>query len=277
MAEGLGVAASAIAVIELSAKVASMCLQYSKDVKHAKEDITRIHEEIIRLKNTSEEVQSLVNSPRGAKLKASQKLGDTLKNSQSRLERLDHELTPSKNRQAMKQLGLRALKWPFKICKWIRLDQNVLDMDQRIRLNKLKVAEGAAFDSYAEEHNPTCHPDTRVDLLREISNWVQNPQAEAIFWLNGMAGTRKSTISRIMAYSFSKGGQLNASFFFKRGESDREGISKFFTTIAAQLVEKMLTLAPYVKNAIDADPAIFRKAIRKQFEKLILKPISKPP
>ncbi|RYO88586.1 hypothetical protein DL762_000289 [Monosporascus cannonballus] len=154
---------------------------------------------------------------------------------------------------------------------------NLLDMDQKIRLNGLKVAEGAAFDSHAEEHNPTCHPDTRVDLLREISKWVKNPQAEAIFWLNGMAGTGKSTISRTVAHSFSKGGQLGASFFFKRGEGDRKGISKLFTTIAAQLVERLPALTPYVKNAIDADPAIFEKVMREQFEKLILEPLSKPP
>ncbi|RYP56044.1 hypothetical protein DL770_010853 [Monosporascus sp. CRB-9-2] len=144
-------------------------------------------------------------------------------------------------------------------------------------LDKLPVAEGAAFDSHAEEHNPTCLQDTRVELLHDISRWVKNPRAEAIFWLNGMAGTGKSTISRTVAHSFSKVGQLGASFFFKRGEGDRGGTSKFFTTIAAQLVKRMPALAPYVKNAIDADPAIFGKAMREQFEKLILEPLSKPP
>ncbi|RYO82674.1 hypothetical protein DL764_009575 [Monosporascus ibericus] len=284
MAEGLGVAASTIAVIELSAKVASLCLQYSKDVKHAKEDIIRIHEEVIRLKNTSKEVQNLVNSPRGAKLKASQKLGDILRDSQSRLERLDDELTPSKRCRAMKQFGLRALKWPFKskdvekiVQDLVRFDQNLLDMDQKTVLDKLPVAEGAAFDSHAEEHNPTCLQDTRVELLHDISRWAENPRAEGVFWLNGRAGTGKSTISRTVAHSFSKGGQLGASFFFKRGEGDRGGASKFFTTMAAQLVKTAPDLAPHVKNAIDADPAIFGKTMREQFEKLIFEPLSTTP
>ncbi|RYP54983.1 hypothetical protein DL768_000299 [Monosporascus sp. mg162] len=144
-------------------------------------------------------------------------------------------------------------------------------------LDKFPVVEGAAFDSHAEEHNPICLQDTRVELLHDISRWVKNPQTEAIFWLNGMAGTGKSTISRTVAHSFSTSGQLGASFFFKRGEGDRGGISKFFTTIAAQLVKRVPALAPYVKNAIDADPAIFGKAMREQFEKLILEPVSKPP
>ncbi|RYP62977.1 hypothetical protein DL771_009504 [Monosporascus sp. 5C6A] len=143
-------------------------------------------------------------------------------------------------------------------------------------LNKLPVAKVAAFDSHAEEHNPTCLQNTRVELLHDISRWAKDPRAEATFWLNGMAGTGKSTISRTVAHSFSKGGQLGASFFFKRGEGNRGGISKFFTTIAAQLIQKVPALAPYVKNAIDADPTIFGKAIREQFEKFILEPLSKP-
>ncbi|KAI3329259.1 vegetative incompatibility protein HET-E-1 [Xylariaceae sp. AK1471] len=141
-------------------------------------------------------------------------------------------------------------------------------------LDKLPIAVGAAFDSHAEEHNPTCLPDTRVNLLREISDWIEEPEAKAIFWLNGMAGTGKSTISRSLAHSYSDRGQLGASFFFKRGEDDRKGVSKFFSTIAAQLVRWAPALAIHVKNAIDADPAIFERALRKQFEKLILKPLS---
>jgi hypothetical protein len=40
--EGLGVAANVIAVIKLSAKVASVCLDYSRAVKHAAKDIDQL-------------------------------------------------------------------------------------------------------------------------------------------------------------------------------------------------------------------------------------------
>jgi hypothetical protein len=45
----------------------------------------------------------------------------------------------------------------------------VLDIDQKITFDKLPVAEGANFDSHAEKYNPTCLPDTRVDLLNTIT------------------------------------------------------------------------------------------------------------
>ena len=141
-------------------------------------------------------------------------------------------------------------------------------------LDKLPVANGVAFDSHDEEHNATCLPDTRVQLLHDIRKWVDGIEGKGIFWLNGMAGTGKSTVSRTVARSFHDRGQLGASFFFKRGEGDRGGASKFFTTLATQLVITVAGLAPHVKNAIDADPAIPTKTMRDQFTKLILEPLS---
>lgn len=128
-------------------------------------------------------------------------------------------------------------------------------------LDRLPFAEGASFDSHAEEHNRTCLPETRVDLFREISEWAEDPRAEPIFWLNGMAGTGKSTISRTLARSFAQTGRLGASFFLKRGEADRGSLSKLFTTIAAQMVVREPAVAPHVKAAIATDPNILRRAV----------------
>ena len=142
-------------------------------------------------------------------------------------------------------------------------------------LDRLPVAEGASFDSHAEEHNPTCLPNTRVDLLLQIKAWADDPSAASIFWLNGMAGTGKSTISRTVALSFADKGYLGASFFFKRGEADRGSLAKFFTTIAADLVVKEPATAPHIKDVLDADPSITTKNAREQFDKLFQQPLSK--
>ncbi|KAH6883591.1 hypothetical protein B0T10DRAFT_445998 [Thelonectria olida] len=153
----------------------------------------------------------------------------------------------------------------------------ILDVDRKMVLDRLPAAADAGFDSYSEGSNPTCLENTRVDLLRKISEWANNPDGKTIFWLNGMAGTGKSTISRTVAQSFAASGHLGASFFFKRGEADRGSLSKFFTTIASQLVVREPAIAPQVKAAIDADPHIFGKAVSEQFDKLIMQPLSNMP
>jgi hypothetical protein len=88
-----------------------------------------------------------------------------------------------------------------------------------------------------------------------------------------MAGTGKSTISRTVAQSFKDQELLGASFFFKRGEGDRGKATLFFPTIAKQLVRNIPALEPCVRKAIRADPDIAKKALRDQFDQLILRPL----
>ncbi|KXX73153.1 Vegetative incompatibility protein HET-E-1 [Madurella mycetomatis] len=300
--DGVGAAASIIAVIELSAKVASLCVQYSSAVKNARPDIERLQGELQGLKTTLQGARELLESPNGKSLKTSQGLVGGLANCSAQLTQLQLRLEKKLNgsaRKAMRRFGFRALKWPLEskeidtiiknleryrdtlsvglavdqVTQVFDVDQKILDVGQTLVLSKLPVANDAAFDSHADEHNARCHPDTRVDLLKNIRKWADDPQGECIFWLNGMAGTGKSTISRTVAQSFADQGLLGASFFFKRGEQDRGNAALLFPTIAAQLVVKETALASHVRTALEADPTITRKALKDQFEKLILQPL----
>src|SRR4051812_11587087 len=140
-------------------------------------------------------------------------------------------------------------------------------------MTKLPTAKGASFDSHMEEHNSTCLPDTRTELLHQIQRWANDNNSKSIFWLSGAAGTGKSTIARTVARTFAEHQQLGASFFFKRGEGERGNATLFFTTIATQLLIRVPEIGPGIKKAIDANPAISEKALKDQFEKLILQPL----
>ncbi|KAK6360849.1 hypothetical protein TWF730_006965 [Orbilia blumenaviensis] len=147
---------------------------------------------------------------------------------------------------------------------------------QKFDLSRLRPVEGAAFNSYQlnSAEDSQCHPDTRVDLIQEIKAWFQDPEGKTIFWLSGMAGTGKSTVSRTIAQLFARDHHLGASFFFKRGEGDRSHAGKLFTTLASQLVGIVPALVPYVTEAIGQDPSIPAQSLKTQFERLIFQPLS---
>ncbi|KAL7763957.1 hypothetical protein ACKLNR_005102 [Fusarium oxysporum f. sp. zingiberi] len=150
----------------------------------------------------------------------------------------------------------------------------IYNLDYRTALNQLPIAEGASFDSMAEEHNPRCLPDTRQELLEDIDRWIDDPNSKTVYWLNGMAGTGKSTISRTVAYSRSQRGDLGASFFFKRGEVDRGNLNKLMSTLAYHLAMSIPGATVFIKKALDVNPAIVGKSVKEQFEKLIQEPLS---
>ncbi|KAJ5661456.1 uncharacterized protein N7477_009072 [Penicillium maclennaniae] len=141
-------------------------------------------------------------------------------------------------------------------------------------LMHLHVVEGALYDCHVHEHEDFCLPGTRTELLSRITDWAKSDD-KFIFWLNGMAGTGKSTIARTVAQGFKERGLLGASFFFKRGEADRGTAAYLITSIAGQLVTRHRQLVPEVLNAIKTDPKITSKFLRDQFDQLLYRPLLK--
>ncbi|KAL4860490.1 hypothetical protein BDV12DRAFT_204997 [Aspergillus spectabilis] len=146
-------------------------------------------------------------------------------------------------------------------------------MDQKIGLDKLSAVQEAEFNSFSDRDEIQCLQGTRTELLRKIKEWAVSPTPKSIFWLKGMAGTGKSTISRTVAWSLKDTDHLGASFFFKRGEGDRGNAKKFFPTLTRQLMLWSSELRSGVQEALDHDPDIASKSLREQFEKLLLQPL----
>lgn len=148
----------------------------------------------------------------------------------------------------------------------------------KVELN-LQIVEDAAFDGYGQTHQG-CHPKTRVEVLQSIRDWAQDINGESVFWLNGMAGTGKSTISWTISKwlkELGSGGPivLGASFFFKRGEGDRATARFLFPTIAIQLAASLRNFDTFLAWSSKADPQICSKSLGEQFDKLICKPLSR--
>ncbi|KAH8652834.1 hypothetical protein BGZ61DRAFT_541845 [Ilyonectria robusta] len=113
MAEAVGLAASVIAIIDLSAKVAVLCLDYSTAVGNARADITRLRSRLYHLGTTLQGVRHLLDDPSSQALATSRRLVDSVDACTSELAQSQSRLDPGKARKAMRRFGIRALKWPF--------------------------------------------------------------------------------------------------------------------------------------------------------------------
>ncbi|PQE16458.1 WD40 YVTN repeat-like-containing protein [Rutstroemia sp. NJR-2017a WRK4] len=147
--------------------------------------------------------------------------------------------------------------------------------DQENLLSRLPIALNAAFNSFNRQHEPTCLPETRVDLLQEIYKWADGQDGRCIFWLNGLAGTGKSTIARTIARTYFDQERLGASFFFSRGGGDVGHAGKFFTSLAVQLADTIPSLQRHISDIITKRNDIVNQSLRDQWQQLVLLPLSR--
>ncbi|KAM0231662.1 hypothetical protein ACHAP5_010978 [Fusarium lateritium] len=163
-----------------------------------------------------------------------------------------------------------------------RVNQNITDLNETVQavhadsvVRRLPTSRGAAYDSASNELESVCLENTRVDVLQKIHDWVQDPESPTLFWLEGMAGTGKSTISRTVAHRLAEQRIFGGSFFFKKVEAARATPENLFTTLAASLHTQQPAVSQHVEDAIMKNPQIHDKPYLQQFETLLLGPISR--
>src|ERR1700723_2706898 len=104
-----------------------------------------------------------------------------------------------------------------------------------ILLDKLSRAKGAKYMSGKRQK---CLRGTRVKVLEEIENWVHNNVNHLVYWLNGIAGTGKTTLAQSFAERMFAIGLLGASFMCSRDFIEQRSLHLIFPTLAFQLAYK---------------------------------------
>ncbi|CAH0058448.1 unnamed protein product [Clonostachys solani] len=297
MAEALGLAVNCLTVIDLTVKVASKLYDYGKDAANARDDINRLRDKVLSLDKIARSVQALLDRQGdSSNIPTIELLRQGVFGTEEKLQQLFDALDIRGARRPMRMLGIRSLKWPFNsqdvekilsdlqgcfqmLSQSLQVDQTslLLSIDRRSILDRIPYAQDAAYNSRVEDRNPTCHPQTRSGILSDIRKWIDDPHAKSIFWLNGMAGTGKSTLSRTVARSLAQTRSLAASFFFKRGESNRGDSGLFFSTLAFQLVSSVPGYGQALKEILDENPSLMNKSLRDQFNQLLVEPLSLVP
>ena len=114
---------------------------------------------------------------------------------------------------------------------------------------------------------------TRVDILLQLERWVKDDQDNRVFWLNGLAGTGKSTIAQTFAEVSFADGNLGASFFCSRGFEDRSNLQMIFPTLAFQLAYRYPLFRKQLLQVLRANPGVERESLCSQMEKVIVDPL----
>lgn len=151
--------------------------------------------------------------------------------------------------------------------------QRIFDNTRSVWLRTQLSPVNAAILNHFDNDGALCLPGTRVDLLAQVREWACGANQPSIFWLEGAAGTGKSTISRTVARMLSEGDAHIATFFFNRNDGDRNHGRRFFTTLALQAALQFPSWYQHVVDALTAEPELATSYIAEQFEKLIRRPL----
>ncbi|QRV98239.1 WD repeat-containing protein [Ceratobasidium sp. AG-Ba] len=167
----------------------------------------------------------------------------------------------------------RRLSLNANIDSWKKLDE----LATHTYLKSLPNSEAAYYRSAnSRELNRTgCIENTRVDVLREIHDWASGQSPEKIYWLNGMAGTGKTTIAYSLCKRLEEERTLAASFFCSRQLPECRNVNKIVPTIAYQLSRYSSPFRHVISPLLQADPDVYNKPILDQFKELIVEPINK--
>ena len=113
---------------------------------------------------------------------------------------------------------------------------------------------------------------TRREVLFQLEQWSRDEREKRVFWLNGLAGTGKSTIAQTFAEMCFADGKLGASFFCSRDFDDRSNLRSIFPTLAFQLAHRYPRFREELLPVLTESPDVGRETLCSQMEKLIVGP-----
>src|SRR5580692_2552268 len=118
-----------------------------------------------------------------------------------------------------------------------------------------------------------CLKGTRRDVLLHIEQWLIDDKDQRVFWLNGLAGTGKSTIAQTFAEISFADGKLGASFFCSRDFEDKSNLQAIFPTLAFQLAYRYPRFREQLLQVLETNPDVGRESLGSQLEQVIVRPL----
>ncbi|KAG8706277.1 hypothetical protein FRC09_002492 [Ceratobasidium sp. 395] len=144
------------------------------------------------------------------------------------------------------------------------------------RLSKLPNSPAARYRStMSSVLRDECTPNTRVKVLEELYEWARDSESQKVYWLNGMAGTGKTTIAYSLCKQLERSRELAASFFCARQLQECRKADRIIPTISYQLSRFSLPFRAAVSQVLEIDPDVYNQPLLDQFRQLIFEPLVK--
>ncbi|KAF9791870.1 hypothetical protein BJ322DRAFT_1148662 [Thelephora terrestris] len=161
-----------------------------------------------------------------------------------------------------------------------KVQQDVISSQRRGEISPAEAAILNNFHSaqraeYRHGNRKGCLKGTREAILDGIELWANDSDQSPVYWLNGLAGTGKTTIAQTISERMFASGQLGASFFCSRDFEDRSNLEFIFPTLAIQLARKYPQFRSIFVPMVQQDPGIAHESLYNQMDKLIVGPLKK--
>ncbi|KDN35040.1 hypothetical protein RSAG8_11927, partial [Rhizoctonia solani AG-8 WAC10335] len=165
----------------------------------------------------------------------------------------------------------RQLQGEASLGTWSAVNELLVDK----RLESLRPTNLARFNSElsTDISRRGCTKDTRAKILEDSIAWSENPGLAKIYWMNGMAGTGKTTIAYSLCERLEAGKQLAASFFCTRASPECREAKRIIPTIAYQLAQRLTPFRHSLCQQLKKDPGISTNQLSNQFDLLLKAPL----
>ncbi|CAE6430520.1 unnamed protein product [Rhizoctonia solani] len=173
---------------------------------------------------------------------------------------------------------------------WEAIECALRDLQLQVAASAYKIVDKDILDKRLESLNPSksacygfrppggvvrrhCAKGTRVPLLRDLNSWSGSQGTTHLRWMNGMAGTGKTTIAYTFAQELQESNKLVACFFCSRLMPELREVDRIIPTIAYQLARLSEAFGVQLCNALDNDPELGHSNISRQFDYLLKAPL----
>ncbi|KAF8684577.1 WD40 repeat-like protein [Rhizoctonia solani] len=129
----------------------------------------------------------------------------------------------------------------------------------------------SSYSTIIKRHR--CTAQTREAIHQGLQDWATNSGSAKIYWMNGMAGTGKTTIAYSFCEWLGSTNQLGASFFCSRISSTCRSLSRIIPTISYQLARYSPAFQSSLCAILETDPDAGTLNVAQQFEKLVTTPL----